>query len=69
MAEDYSKKNDKDLDKMLVERKEDLRGFRFGIAGSKVRDVKTGKNLRKDIARLLTEKNTRLAKQERKNAE
>ena len=59
MAEDYTKKNDKDLDKLLVERREDLRGFRFGIAGSKIRDVKTGKNLRKDIARILTEQNNR----------
>ena len=59
MAEDYSKKNDKDLDKLLVEAKEELRGFRFGIAGSKVRDVKTGKNLKKTIARILTEKNNR----------
>ena len=62
MAEDYSKKNDKDLDKLLVERREELRGFRFGIAGSKIRDVKTGKNLRKEIARILTEKNDRKSK-------
>ena len=61
MAEDFSKKNDKDLDKLLVDAREDLRGFRFGIAGSKTRDVKTGKNLRKDIARILTEKNKREA--------
>ena len=59
MAEYYTKKNDKDLDKLLVERREELRGFRFGIAGSKIRDVKTGKNLRKEIARILTEKNNR----------
>ena len=59
MAEDYTKKNDKDLDKLLVERREELRGFRFGIAGSKIRDVKTGKNLRKDIAQILTEKSDR----------
>jgi ribosomal protein L29 len=62
MAEDYSKKNDKDLDKLLIEAKEELRGFRFGIAGSKVRDVKTGKNLKKTIARILTEKNLRVEK-------
>ena len=61
MAEDYSKKNDKDLDKLLVEAKEELRGFRFGIAGSKVRDVKTARNLRKTIARILTEKKSRVA--------
>ena len=56
-------KNDKELDKELVEKQTELRNFRFGVAGSKVRDVKTGKNLRKDIARILTEK------QERKNSE
>ena len=59
MTEDFTKKNVKDLDKLLVERREELRGFRFGIAGSKIRDVKTGKNLRKDIARILTEKSSR----------
>ena len=59
MTEDFTKKNDKDLDKLLVERREELRGFRFGIAGSKIRNVKTGKNLRKDIARILTEKSSR----------
>ena len=55
----HKEKNDKELDKELVEKQNELRGFRFGIAGSKVRDVKTGKNLRKDIARILTEKNKR----------
>ena len=59
MAEDLTKKNDKDLDKLLVEHQEELRGFRFGIAGSKIRDVKTGKNLKKEIARILTEKTSR----------
>ena len=55
----YKEKNDKELDKELVEKQTELRGFRFGIAGSKVRDVKTGKNLRKEIARILTEKTAR----------
>ena len=55
----YKEKNDKDLEKELVEKKTSLRDFRFGVAGSKVRDVKTGKNLRRDIARILTEKNSR----------
>jgi ribosomal protein L29 len=57
----YKEKNDKDLEKELVEKKNELRNFRFGVAGSKVRDVKTGKNLKKDIARILTEKNERKA--------
>ena len=62
MAEDFTKKNDKDLDKLLVETRDELRGFRFGIAGSKIRDVKTGKNLRKIIAQILTEKSSRVNK-------
>lgn len=56
---DVKKKNDKELAKELVEKRDELRQFKFGIAGSKVRDVKTGKNLRKDIARILTEQNAR----------
>lgn len=59
MAEDIKKKNDKELDKLLVEKQTELRNFRFGIAGSKTRDVKTGKNVKKDIARILTEKQVR----------
>jgi len=55
-------KNDKELDKELVEKQKELRSFRFGIAGSKVRNVKTARNLRKDIARILTEKTSRLSK-------
>jgi len=56
---EFKGKNDKDLDKNLVEKRKELRDFRFGIAGSKIRDVKTGKNLRKDIARILTEQRSR----------
>ena len=59
MAKTYKEKNDKDLDKELVEKREELRAFRFGVAGSRTRDVKAGKNLRKEIARILTEKSSR----------
>jgi len=54
-------KNTKDLDlkKLLNEKKESLRGFRFGISGSKVKNVKEGSNLRKEIAKLNTEINSR----------
>lgn len=40
---------------LLNEKRETLRKFRFGIAGSKNRNVKEGKNTRQDIARILTE--------------
>lgn len=51
---EYANKTKADLAALLVEKRKALRAFRFGTAGSKVRDVKEGVNLRKDIARLLT---------------
>lgn len=44
-----------ELEILLAEKRETLRKFRFGIAGSKNRNVKEGKNLRHEIARILTE--------------
>lgn len=52
-------KNDNDLQKELNEKRESVRAFRFGIAGSKVRNVKEGRNTKKAIAQILTELNTR----------
>jgi ribosomal protein L29 len=46
----------------LSEKREALRVFRFGGAGSRSRNVREGRNLRKEIARILTELNARLAK-------
>lgn len=54
---DYKGKNKKDLLSMVQDKRTALRNFRFGVAGSKVRNVKEGKNIKKDIARLLTEYN------------
>lgn len=56
-------KNDKDLLKELNERRENLRSFRFGIAGSKIRNVKEGRDTKKQIAQILTEINFRHRKQ------
>ena len=56
---DLNKKTEKDLHKMLAEKREALRGFRFGTSGSKSKNVKEGQNIRKDIARILTELKTR----------
>ncbi len=55
----YKEKSNKDLIKTLNEKREDLRKFRFGISGSKTRNVKEGKNTRKEIARALSELNSR----------
>ncbi len=51
---DFSKKTDKDLQALLKEKYDALRAFRFGGSGAKARDVKEGRNLRKDIARAKT---------------
>ncbi len=51
---DIVKKNTKELLALLSEKKTALRDFRFGVSGSNARNVKEGKELRKDIARVLT---------------
>lgn len=57
---DINKKSEKELRKALGEKREELRGFRFDTAGSKTRDVRAARTLRKDIAQILTELHTRL---------
>ncbi|MCW9054483.1 MAG: 50S ribosomal protein L29 [Candidatus Pacebacteria bacterium] len=56
---EIKKKTDKDLIKTLNEKRESLRAFRFGISGSKTRNVKEGRNTRKEVARILTELKSR----------
>ncbi|MEK7589697.1 MAG: 50S ribosomal protein L29 [Patescibacteria group bacterium] len=52
---DLKNKSDKDLQKELGDKREGVRSFRFGLAGSKVRNVKEGRDTKKQIARILTE--------------
>jgi ribosomal protein L29 len=56
---DWKKKTDVELEKSLREKRKALQEFRFGSAGSRTRNVKEGHNLRRDIARVLTELNAR----------
>jgi len=56
---DFKKKTDQDLEKNLADKRAELRGFRFGLAGSKTKNVKKGKEVKRDIARILTELNVR----------
>jgi ribosomal protein L29 len=51
---DLSSKSVENLQADLIEKREALRTFRFGGAGSRSRNVREGRNLRKDIARILT---------------
>lgn len=53
--EDLKKKNSGELTKDLVRKREEFRLFRFGLAGSKTRNIKEGRDIRRDIARILTE--------------
>jgi ribosomal protein L29 len=51
-----------DLGKLLTDKQEALRVFRFGAAGAKTKNVKEGQAIRKDIARIMTALNTKQAK-------
>lgn len=53
----YTGKSREDLIKALYEKREALKSFRFGEAGSKTRNVKEGMGIRKDVARIMTELN------------
>ncbi len=61
---DLRKKNKAEILKSIEEKKVSLSGFKFGTATNKTKNVKAGKNLRKEIAQMLTvvkemEKNTK----------
>lgn len=51
--EDVQKKSDKDLAKLLSEKREELRKVRFGVAEQ--RNPMAQRTLKKDIARIQTE--------------
>ncbi len=56
---EYKNKTEKEIIKLLNEKKEVLRNLRFAISGSKTRNVREGRSTRKEIARLMTEMNSR----------
>ncbi len=56
---DLTKKSKTDLIKLLQEKRETVRKFKFSIVGSKTRNVKEGRNTSREIARILTELNAR----------
>jgi len=51
-------KNKLELNRMLSVERGAMRTFRFSGAGGKTRDVKEGRNIRKNIAKILTELNS-----------
>lgn len=56
---EFKNNTDKELVQIVTDKRESLRAFLFGIAGSKTRNVKEGKNIKKDIAKILTELSSR----------
>ena len=57
---ELKEKNDTDLATMLAEKREELRLFRFGTAGSATRDVRAVRKARRTVARILTEQKVRI---------
>jgi len=53
-TKEITNKTPADLAKMLSEKREALRVFRFGAAGAKSKNVREGRVIRKDIARIMT---------------
>jgi len=56
---EYKKKNIEELAKLLNEKREEVRAFRFDITGSTKKNVKVSSTSRRNIARILTELNLR----------
>ena len=50
----YSNKTKEELLTLVSEKRRALHDFRFSVSGSKIRNVREGRALRKDIARALT---------------
>ncbi len=57
---DIKTKTPADLNKLLNEKREALRVFRFGATGAKTKNVKEGSSIRKDIARIMTALNRKV---------
>lgn len=49
--------------KEVAEKRESLRVFRFGETGTRTRNVREGRNVRREIARILTEIRSRQLKE------
>jgi ribosomal protein L29 len=64
---DFKKYSVEDLHKEISQKREALRSFRFGGAGSRTRNVREGRTLKRDIARMMTELTARNIAVSKKN--
>ena len=53
---DFAAKTEQELKKLVAKRKQ-LQDFRFNASSTKSRNVKESRNIRRDVARILTELN------------
>ena len=60
-TKEIKKLSERELVKLLDEKRKAVRQFRFDVTGSKVKNLKEGGNIRKDVARILTELTSREA--------
>ncbi|MDE2188198.1 MAG: 50S ribosomal protein L29 [Patescibacteria group bacterium] len=51
---DYKNKTPADLANLVAEKRSALRTFRYGSTGGKTKNVKEGRTLRTEIARIMT---------------
>ena len=65
---DFKKLSVEDLVKTMQEKRETLRKFRFDEAGSRSRNVREGRAIRKEIAQILTEIRARQLVSNKKSA-
>ena len=54
LLKDIAHKTPADLAKLVADKQEALRVFRFGTTGAKAKNVKESRTIRRDIARILT---------------
>lgn len=52
---EFKNKTPQELTKLIAEKREALRAFRFDSTGSKTKNVKLGHTTKKEIARIMTE--------------
>lgn len=56
---ELQKKNDAELTALVGDKREELRKIRFGASGSGMRNTRSIRNLRREVAQILTELNRR----------
>ncbi len=56
-SSELKNKDQKSLIDMLAQKREAVRNFRFGTAGSKTRNVREGRTFKREIAQILTAMN------------